>query len=384
MRRRVPLGAGTIYDVASKFVVPTSVTPRGLMGSALGVLALMLACAAGAATAGSRTAPVDRLTLEQQVGQVLVLSFSGTTAPRYVLAALRERRVAGVILFGGDVVSPSQLRALAAALRARAGGRRRRRPGRRRHPDVRWAPPAASQPEQEVTGTVGLAARQAGAALRAVGITVSLAPVGDVPSERDAALASRAFSRDPTRASRAMAAAIAGWRAAGIASTAKHFPGLGGATANTDRAPVTIRRTRAQLEATDLPPFRAAIRAGVPLVMVGHARYPALDPTRIASQSHPIIEGLLRGELGFRGVVITDSMEARASLATGGIKAVSERAVRAGSDLVLLTGRGSYAPVFEYLLAVARRSPAFRARIRQAAGRVLLLKARGAQLFKAG
>jgi beta-N-acetylhexosaminidase len=361
------------------------VTLRGLMASALGVLALTLACAAGAATAGSRTAPVDRLTLEQQVGQVLVLSFSGTIAPRYVLAALRERRVAGVILFGGNVVSPSQLRALAAALRAQGG-----RPlvavdqegGDIRI--VRWAPPAASQPEQEATGTVGLAARQAGAALRAAGITVSLAPVGDVPSERDAALASRSFSRDPTRASRAMAAAVAGWRAAGIASTAKHFPGLGGATANTDRAPVTIRRTRAQLEATDLPPFRAAIRAGVPLVMVGHARYPALDPTRIASQSRPIIEGLLRGELGFRGVVITDSMEARASLATGGITAVSERAVRAGSDLVLLTGRGSYAPVFEHLLAVARRSPAFRARIRQAAGRVLLLKARGAQLVKAG
>ena len=181
-----------------------------------------------------------------------------------------------------------------------------------------------------------------------------------------------------------MAAAVAGWRAAGIASAAKHFPGLGGAAVNTDRAPVTIRRARALLEATDLPPFRAAIRAGVPLVMIGHARYPALDPTRIASQSRPIIEGVLRGELGFRGVVITDSMEARASLATGGITAVSERAVRAGSDLVLLTGRGSYEPVFEHLLAVARRSPAFRARIREAAGRVLLQKERGAQLVKAG
>ena len=371
--------------MGSKLVVSTSVTPRGRIASALGVLALMFACAAGASTAGSRTAPVDRLTLEQQVGQVLILSFAGTTVPGYVREALREQRVAGVILFGGNVVSPSQLRALTAALRAQGG-----RPlvavdqegGDIRI--VRWAPPAASEPEQETTGTVGLAARKAGAALHAAGITVSLAPVGDVPSARDAALASRSFSRDPARASRAMAAAVAGWRSAGIASTAKHFPGLGGATANTDRAPVTIRRARALLEATDLPPFTAAIRAGVPLVMVGHARYPALDPTRIASQSRPIIEGVLRGELGFRGVVITDSMEARASLATGGITAVSERAVRAGSDLVLLTGRGSYKPVFEHLLAVARRSPAFRVRIRQAAGRVLLLKERGAHLVKAG
>jgi beta-N-acetylhexosaminidase len=355
------------------------VTPRGRAASALGLLAIVLACGAGT-TSGSGTAPVDRLTLEQQVGQVLVLSFAGTTAPEYVLEALREQRVAGVILFGGNVASPAQLRSLTSELRAQGG-----RPlvavdqegGDIRI--VRWAPPAASEPDQEATGTAGLAARKAGAALRAAGITVSLAPVGDVPSVRDAALASRSFSRDPARASRAMAAAVAGWRAAGIASTAKHFPGLGGATANTDRAPVTIRRSRAALEATDLPPFAAAIRAGVPLVMVGHARYPAFDATRIASQSRPIVEGVLRGELGFRGVVITDSLEARASLATGAVTAVSERALRAGADVLLLTGRGSYEPVYEHLLAVARRSPSLRARIREAAERVLLLKARGAR-----
>jgi hypothetical protein len=114
----VPVGAGTISHVGSKLVVSTSVPPRGRIASALGVLALMFACAAGASTAGSRTAPVDRLTLEQQVGQVLILSFAGTTVPGYVREALREQRVAGVILFGGNVVSPSQLRALTAALRA--------------------------------------------------------------------------------------------------------------------------------------------------------------------------------------------------------------------------------------------------------------------------
>ena len=88
------------------------------------------------------------------------------------------------------------------------------------------------------------------------------------------------------------------WRAgapAGVAATAKHFPGLGGATVNTDDGPATIARSRAELEATDLPPFAAAIDAGVPLVMIGHARYPALDRDRIASQSAPIIEDLLRG-----------------------------------------------------------------------------------------
>ena len=105
--------------------------------------------------------------------------------------------------------------------------------------------------------------------------------------------------------------AVRGWRSGGVAATAKHFPGIGGAPANTDDAIVTIRRSRAALDAVDLPPFAAAIEAGIPLVMIGHARYPALDRSRIASQSRPIIEGVLRDELGFRGVVVTDSMEAR-------------------------------------------------------------------------
>ncbi|HEU0302943.1 MAG TPA: glycoside hydrolase family 3 N-terminal domain-containing protein [Gaiellaceae bacterium] len=320
---------------------------------------------------------MDRLTLEQQVGQVILLSFSGTTVPAYVRAALREQRAAGVILFGGNVVSPRQLRALTRGLRK--AGRKPVIAVDQEGGDVRivrWAPPAASPPQQAAAGTVGRDARAAARALRAAGITVSLAPVADVPSVPGAALAGRGFSRSPARASQAVAAAVRGWRAGGISPTAKHFPGLGAAVVNTDDGSVTIRRTRAGLEATDLPPFRAAIRAGVPVVMVSHARYPALD-RHIASQSRTIIEGLLRRRLGFRGVVMTDSMEARASIATGTIVEVSERAVRAGADLVLLTGRGSYRPVYRHLLALAQRSPAFRERVREAAARVLALKRAG-------
>ena len=324
------------------------------------------------------TAPVDRLTLRQQVGQVIVLRFSGTSPPGYVREVLRERRAAGVILFRDNVTAPAQLRALTRRLR-RAGGRPvvaiDQEGGATRI--VPWAPPAASAPAQAAAGSVRADAKAAGTALRMAGITVSLAPVGDVPTVDGAAVAGRAFSRDPAAASHAMAAAVAGWRAGGVAATAKHFPGLGGATVNTDDGPATVTRSRAELEAADLPPFAAAIRAGVPLVMIGHARYPALDADHIASQSPAIIERLLRGRLRFRGVVVTDSMEARASLATGGIAAVSERAVRAGADLLLLTGRGSYAPVYRHLLAVAKRSPAFRARVRESAARVLALKAAG-------
>ena len=242
-----------------------------------------------------------------------------------------------------------------------------------------WAGPLVAQPKQFRRGTVRADAAAAARQLRASGVTVTLAPVADVPSVPGAALAGRAFSSDPRAASDAMRAAVRGWRSGGVAATAKHFPGIGGAPANTDDAIVTIRRSRAALAAVDLPPFAAAIGAGVPLVMVGHARYPVLDRSRIASQSRPIIEGVLREELGFRGVVVTDSMEARASLATGSITKVSERAIRAGADLLLLTGRGSYRPVYDHLLALAQRSPAFRARVLESAARVLALKKRGAR-----
>jgi beta-N-acetylhexosaminidase len=336
----------------------------------LALLLVTLAIPAAAPAADSA------LPLDQQVGQLIVLSFSGTVPPPYVLEALRERRAAGVILFRGNVASPVQLRTLTRQLR-RAG----------RNPviavdqeggDVRilpWAPPALSAPQQAAAGTVGRDARRAGLALRTAGVTVSLAPVADVPSVPGAALAGRSFSARPSRASEAVAAAVAGWRAGGVAPTVKHFPGLGGAKVNTDDGPVTIRRARAELMAVDVPPFAAAIAEGVPLVMASHARYPALDAKRIATQSRPIIGGLLRDELGYRGVVVTDSMEAAASLATGSITAASERAVRAGADLLLLTGRGSYRPVHEHLLEKARRSASFRQRVREAAARVLALKA---------
>ncbi len=235
--------------------------------------------------------PVDGLTLRQQVGQLIVLRFAGTTPPGYVREALRERRAAGAILFRDNVTSPAQLRALTRRLR-RAGGRPvvavDQEGGEIRI--VPWAPPAASAPAQAADGRVRADARAAGPALRAA------RDHGHARAGRGRAHRRRRRARrprvlpDPHAAAAAMAGAVAGWRAAGVAATAKHFPGLGGAKVNTDDGPATVTRSRAELEATDLPPFAAAIDAGVPLVMIGHARYPALDPDRIASQSAPIIE----------------------------------------------------------------------------------------------
>jgi beta-N-acetylhexosaminidase len=321
---------------------------------------------------------VDETSLTRQVGRLVVLRFAGTSAPRYVREVLHEGRAAGAILFRDNLTGPQQTRALTGELRRGAaspplicvdqeGG------------DVRivpWAGPERSAPQQAAAGTVHADAEAAARDLRAEGINVSLAPVADVASVPGAALAGRPFSTGFAAAAQAVGDAVRGWREGGVAPTVKHFPGLGGATVNTDDGPSTIGRSAAQLRDEDLVPFRAAVQAGVPLVMAGHARYPALDPERIASQSQPIIDGLLRRELGFRGVVITDSTEAAAVQAVTGVEEAAVRNVRAGVDVVLTTGRGSYIRVFRALLAEARRDPAFRARVRQSAERVLALQAR--------
>ncbi len=317
---------------------------------------------------------IARLGLARQVGELVVLRFQGTAVPAYVRSILRRGEASGAILFRDNIASPGQLRALTRTLHA-AGRAGRFTPivcidqegGAIRN--VGWAPPVAAQADQDP----GADARAAGRALRGLGINVALAPVADVPSVDGAALASRAFSRDPARVARAVAAAVRGWRASGVAPTAKHFPGLGGATVNTDHGSATIgggAPTRA-----DLAPFRAAIAAGVPLVMSSHALYPALDRHRIASQSPAILGGLLRARLHFRGVVMTDSMEAAAVRATGSLEQAAVRSVRAGADIVLTTGQGSWLRVYRALLAEAHRSPAFRARVRQSAARVLRLQA---------
>jgi beta-N-acetylhexosaminidase len=315
---------------------------------------------------------VAGLPLDQQVGHLVILRFAGTQAPGYVLRALRGGRTAGAILFRDNVVSPAQLKALTGALHDAApdtplicvdqeGGEVRTLP---------WAGPEAPQSEQAAAGTERADARRAGRDLGAAGITVTLAPVADVPSVSGAALAGRAFSSDPATTAKAVAEAIAGWHQSGIATTAKHFPGLGGATVNTDDGPATIDRTPDELQA-DLEPFRSAIAAGTEFVMVSSATYPALDGLHIASQSPAIIDGVLRRDLGFDGVVMTDSLEAAAVRAVGDVEQAAVASVAAGVDVILTTGRGSYIHVYRALLGRARSDPEFRARVRESAARVV-------------
>ena len=356
----------------------------------IGRRALLLAAGALAACGGSdagreRTStegprpdrtpvPPEGTSLPRLVGQTVILSFEGTTVPPYVRRALREGRVAGVILFAGNIASASQLRALTSALQEASGNRALVMVDQEGGP-VRMVPFAAPSLGQPAHSTEDEARAQAAAAardLRSLGVNVNLAPVADIPSVAGAALAGRAFTGDARTVAARVRAAVGAYRAGRLGSTAKHFPGLGAAPQNTDDAPVTI----GALGPGELAPFEAAIDAGVPLVMASHALYPSLDRDRIASQSPAILQGLLRRRLGFRGVIVTDSMEAQAVLDRASLTEAAARSLQAGADLLLLTGDGSFRPVSRHLTALGRRDPDFRARLAAAGERVLALKRR--------
>jgi beta-N-acetylhexosaminidase len=326
------------------------------------------------ATPAPTPAPVDALSLEQQVGRLVVLRFNGTTVPSYVRKVLHNGWASGAILFKENIVSPQQLRTLTAALHksGKAGGATPivctdQEGGVIRN--VTWAPPVAAQSAQ----VPGRDAQAAAVALRTGGINVGLAPVADVPSVDDAAMGGREFSRDPARVVAATKAAVAGWLAGGVKPTVKHFPGLGGTTVNTDRGSATIGGGAPT--ADDLAPFQAAIAAKVPIVMSSNAVYPRLDARHIAAQSPAILKTLLRDQLGFGGVVMTDSVEAAAVRATGSTEDVAVHSIRAGNDIVLTTGQGSWIRAYRALLAEARSSKSFRAVVRASAARVLALQA---------
>ena len=325
-------------------------------------------------TTSGRAPAADRSAMRADAGAVVLTRFNGTVAPSYIERTLREGRAAGATLFADNLASPEQLRALTRRLQSAAGGDALiavdQEGGVARR--LTWASPVG----QNALGTPAAAqsaARTTAAALRDGGVNLNFAPVADVVAEPGSAIAARAFPGGPDEVSRLTAASVRGYRGSGVAPTLKHFPGFGRATANTDDAPVTIDASATAL-AGDLVPFRAGIAAGARVVMVSHALYPAYDGAWIASQSRRIVTERLRRDLGFDGVVATDSMEAEAVLSRSSVEEAAVRTIYAGCDLLVLTGRGSQRPVYERLLAEARRSPEFRRRLSEAANRVRMLR----------
>ncbi|WP_236794585.1 glycoside hydrolase family 3 N-terminal domain-containing protein [Amycolatopsis sp. GM8] len=314
-------------------------------------LQLMLAIALGGVFALSGTSHAQGLSPRQEAGQRVIYSYPGLTPPQSLLDRIRAGEAAGVIFFGENISGTAQISAVIRQLddanaqspvkaplllmTDQEGGQVRRLPGE----------PTLSEKQVGQAADPVAAATQAGTGagqnLAGVGMNVNLAPVLDVYRADGDFLDhfGRSYSKDPAVAARLGQAFIGAQQRTGVAATAKHFPGLGSATRdqNTDAAPVTLDVPLPTLRDVDEAPYPAAFSAGVKLVMVSWATYPALDASHPAGLSGPVVRQELRQRLGFAGVTITDALEAGALQGTTGQRAVS--AAAAGMDLILCSAR---------------------------------------------
>jgi beta-N-acetylhexosaminidase len=308
------------------------------------------AATASTTTAARTQAPQSTsLSPDQLAGQRVIYAYSGLQPPAALFAVIRAGEAGGVIFFGPNISSLNQIRGVISQLQQASltspthtrllmlvdqeGGAVRRLPG----------PPILSQKaigeSQNALTLARSAGRGAGQNLAAAGVNVNLAPVLDVYRKPGNFIDQfgRSYSANPSTVAVLGTAFIRAQQPTGVAATAKHFPGLGAATKsqNTDLGPVTLNVPLAILRQVDELPFRGAIQAGVKLVMTSWALYPRLDPHLPAGLSSAIINGELRQRLGFRGVTITDGINAGAVTPYGDLAKRSVLAANAGADLIL-------------------------------------------------
>jgi len=323
--------------------------------------------------------------LARLAGQLLSVGFDGTDAPADLRARVAASEVGGVMLFKPNISTPGQVATLVSALRGAAPGdapllvavdQEGGLVQRLRSPLTEW-------PDMLSVGSAGDPARtQAvgralGEELAALGIGWDFAPVLDVHTNPDnPVIGPRAFGVTPEAVAEHALAFWRGLRAAGLVGCGKHFPGHGDTRTDSHHELPVVDHDPARLRAIELAPFAAAARAGVDAIMTAHVLYPALDGDRPATLSSRILGDVLRGELGFRGVVVSDDLGMRAVADHHSIEDLAVGCVAAGCDVLLVrqpTDRQVAA--FETLVHEAESSPAFRARVEESAGRVAALKA---------
>ena len=304
-------------------------------------------------------------TLTRLADAILIPPFPGSSAPRWILEAL-GRGLAGVTLFGQNISTPDQVTALTASLRAAGtaddpviaideeGGD----VTRVAYADGSPYPGNAALGAVDDTFLTRSVYQAIGADLAALGVNLDLAPCADVLGAADSpAIGTRSFGAGTELVSRHTAAAVAGLQGAGVAACTKHFPGHGRTGTDTHLAIATIDGGLDELRRRDLPPFAAAIGAGTIAIMPSHLRVPELTGDLPATVSRAALTGLLRGELGFTGVIVCDALEMRATRDAFGIPAAAVLAVAAGTDLLCLGRDGSedeYLAVRAALVAAVR------------------------------
>ena len=290
------------------------------------------------------TEEVERLDVRDAVGQMFVVGMDGTAPNYHIEEMVGERNIGGVLLLGHNMESEEQTRELADSLQHLSMETQPATPlfvaVDHEGGEVQGAPWVSPQPSAaEVGGRANpgearnISERIAGE-LRRGGVNTNLAPVVDTGS--GAAIGSRSYGDDSALVAPVGAAAIGGFEEAGVVSAAKHFPNHGPAVEDSHVARPIVDHDIETVLQSDLAPFRAAVEAGVPMIMTGHLVYPAVDPERPASLSATAV-GLLRDELGFDGVIVTDDFIMEGAQRGGTTAEAALRAVEAGVDLLIIS-----------------------------------------------
>jgi beta-N-acetylhexosaminidase len=349
---------------------------RGVaIGAAIALLAMLTACLGAGSAPATTAARAPHVLGFSDEAEVVMGTLTAPPTQRF-LTRIKRGKMAGVIFLGNGWLTRSTIKHITAELQGAActrgepllialdqeGGMVKR---------LAWAPPTEAPADMTNPTDAHAQAAATAQALRRFGVDIDFAPVVDTPNSPSNFLGSRAFSRSPTWNAKMAKAFVRGLQQNGIAATAKHFPGLGRAGGNTDNGRITINSSKAKIE-PGLLPFQAAIGAGVKLVMVDTAIYPHLDTTRApAAFSSTIINGMLRQQLGFNGVTVTDSLTAPAPAA---IPHAATKAMLAGSDLLIWGAESAAERGYATLVADAPGSAPLRTRLAEAAGRIRALK----------
>ena len=377
-------------------------------------LLLLVACSVAVTSVGGPAAAsssdridqiVKRMTLEEKVGQLFVTYAYGQTAdttdPADVAHNQQELGVAngkeliekyhvgGVIYFAwsNNVANPGQIAGLSNGLQRVATAQPSGIPllisTDQEHGVVtRVGPPATQLPGNMALGAGRSqadtydAGRISGQELRAIGINQDFAPDADVNvNAQNPVIGVRSFGSDPSLVADLVSASVDGYQSANVAATAKHFPGHGDTATDSHYGVPIINHTRAEWERIDAPPFRAAISRGIDTIMTAHIVVPALDPSGVpATLSKPIITDILRGEMGYDGVVITDALTMQGVRDGFGDDRIPVLALKAGVDQLLMPAPGKLDIAYHAVLDAVRSGELTEDRIDQSVHRVLQLK----------
>jgi beta-N-acetylhexosaminidase len=335
--------------------------------------------------------PLSGMTLEQRIGQMFIVNLYGPQLTEVGRDFLTRVQPGGVVLIGDNIGTAQALTRLInsyqqtsidadglplfVAVDQEGGPISHLRDGFTVFPTPALL---TASGQSELARRVGAAMA---AELRAVGVNLNLAPVADLETNPDNPIITRrSFGSDPTRVSPIMAAYIEGLQSAGVLATAKHFPGHGETDSDSHTTLPILDLTRERLDAVELAPFRAAIDAGVEVIMAAHIWYPALEPQENlpASLSSNIITRLLRDELGYDGLVMTDALDMDAIDTSYSYPDAALKAIQAGVDLLIAAhiGLDSQEAAVRAIADAVRDGRISEARIDESARRILDAKAR--------